>query len=250
MARDVLPYLRKLLFRTRRSEIGHLSKDRSNYKATWQQLTGTLDDAKIAVTGHSHPDNELDRSGSLTVDFLDRFVRINSSDIVLEIGCGVGRVGKILSLRCSRWIGTDISGHMLQYAAERLKGLENVELIELSTVGLKEVSNNSVDVVYCTVVFMHLYEWDRYKYVQEAFRVLKPGGRCFFDNVDITSNHGWKVFTDGCSFDIDKRPAHVSMVSTGEELQTYALRAGFEDVRVHRWDDTWVAVTGTKSARA
>ena len=223
-------------------------KDRSNYKATWQQLTPTYDHAKIAVTGHSHPEDEFDRSGGLTVDFLGRFVGINSSDIVLEIGCGVGRVGKILSPRCLRWIGTDISGHMLQYAAERLKGLKNVELIELSTVGLKEVSDNSVDVVYCTVVCMHLYEWDRYKYVQEAFRVLRPGGRCFFDNVDITSSQGWKLFMDGVAFDIDKRPAHLSMVSTGEELQTYALRAGFKDVKVHRWDDTWVGVTGIKSA--
>jgi ubiquinone/menaquinone biosynthesis C-methylase UbiE len=139
---------------------------------------------------------------------------------------------------------------MLRYAAERLKGLQNVELIELSTVGLKEIPDDSVDVVYCTVVFMHLYEWDRYKYVQEAFRVLKPGGRCFFDNADITSGHGWKLFMDGTHFEIDKRPAHVSMVSTGEELHAYALRAGFKDVKVHRWDDTWVGVTGTKSAPA
>jgi len=227
-----------------------MMKDRSNYKATWQQLTPTYDHGKIAVTGHSHPEDELDRSGSLTLDFLDRFVGINSSDIVLEIGCGVGRVGKILSPRCLKWIGTDISGNMLRYAAERLKGLQNVELIELSTVGFKEIPDDSVDVVYCTVVFMHLYEWDRYKYVQEAFRVLKPGGRCFFDNVDITSGHGWKLFMDGTYFEIDKRPAHLSMVSTGEELQTYALRAGFKDVKVHRWDDTWVAVIGTKSAPA
>jgi ubiquinone/menaquinone biosynthesis C-methylase UbiE len=226
--------------------MGHQLKDRSNYKATWQQLARTFDHAKIAVTGHSHPEDELDRSGSHTVDILDRLVGINSSDTVLEIGCGVGRVGKILSPRCSKWVGTDISGHMLQYAAERLKGLENVELIELRTVGLKEIPDNSVDVVYCTIVFMHLYEWDRYKYVQEACRVLRPGGRCFFDNVDFTSNHGWKLFMDGCSFDIDKRPAHLSMVSTGEELQTYALRAGFKDVKVHRWDDAWVGVTGRK----
>jgi len=199
----------------------------------------------MAVAGYSD-EGELDRSGSHTVDILHRFVGINPSDIFLEIGCGVGRTGKILSSRCRKWIGTDISGCMLQYAAQRLNGLENVELIELSTVGLKEVADDSVDVVYCTVVFMHLYEWDRYRYVQEAFRVLKPGGRCFFDNVDITSSHGWKVFMDGFSYDIEKRPAHLSMASTGEELQAYALRAGFKDVEVHRWDDAWVGVTGIK----
>jgi len=229
-----------------RSEVSDTSDERSNYKATWEQLATSSDHAKIAVVGHNATEDELDRSGSQTVDALDRFVGINPSDIFLKIGCGVGRVGKILSRRCSKWIGTDISGRMLQYAAERLRGLKNVELIELSTASLKEVPDNCVDVVYCTVVFMHLYEWDRYNYVKEGLRVLKPGGRCFFDNVDITSGHGWKVFMDGFSFDADKRPPHISMVSTGEEIQTYALKAGFKDVKVHRWDDTWVGVTGVK----
>ncbi len=241
--------LRKLRSATMYSQFGNTLRDRSNYRTTWQRLSSTFGHAKTAVAGYTDED-ELDRSGSHTVEILDRLVGINPSDIDLEIGCGVGRVGKILSPRCLKWIGTDISRRMLQYAAKRLRGMPNVDLLELGAVGLKEVSADSVDVVYCTVVFMHLYEWDRYTYVQEAFRVLKPGGRCFFDNLDITSSHGWKVFTEGCSFDINRRPAHLSMVSTGEELQTYALRAGFREVRVHRWDDAWVGVTGRKPAPA
>lgn len=221
-------------------------ENRSDYKNTWEELASTLERAKMAVTGHDDTEDELDRSGSYTVDILDRLVGISPSDVVLEIGCGVGRVGKVLSPKCLKWIGTDISSSMVRHAAQRLKGAGNVELVELSTVGLREFSGNSVDLVYCTVVFMHLYEWDRYTYVREAFRVLKPGGRCFFDSVDLTLTHGWKVFMDGCAWDMNERPAHLSMASTGEELQTYALRAGFKDVKVHRWDDTWVGVTGIK----
>lgn len=220
-------------------------ENRSNYKATWNKLTPSSDDAKMAVAGHAN-EEELDQSALVTVSILEQFIEINSADVVLEIGCGVGRVGKILSNKCSKWIGTDISGNMLKYAAQRLKGITNIELLELSTVGLKEIPDNSVDVVYCTVVFMHLYEWDRYKYVQESFRVLKPNGRCFFDNVDITSNHGWKVFMESFSCEIDKRPARISMVSTRDELETYALKAGFQEVKVHRWHDAWVGVTGVK----
>ena len=158
----------------------------------------------------------------------------------------MGRVGKILSPLCAKWIGTDISSRMLEVAAQRLRGFPNVELIELGTVGLREIPDASVDMVYCTVVFMHLFEWDRYRYVHEAFRVLKPGGRCFFDNVDITSNHGWQVFMAGFAFDVENRPSHLSMTSVGDELHTYAIKARFTDVRVHRWDDAWVGVTGTK----
>lgn len=220
--------------------------DRSRYKDTWQHMASSMDAAKTAVAGHTD-EAELNQSGLYTVNTLDRFVGINASDACLEIGCGVGRVGKIMSQRCRRWIGTDISAAMLEYASQRLAELDNVELIELGGDGLGEVADCSVDLVYSTVVFMHLYEWDRYKYVQEAMRVLRPGGHCYFDNVDIASDHGWKVFMNGFSFEPDKRPAHLSMISTGEELETYALKAGFTQVQVHRWDDAWVGVTGRKS---
>lgn len=220
-------------------------EDRSNYKKTWDNLATNMDEAKMYVAGHTD-EAELDRTGLNTVNRIENFIGINPSDICLEIGCGVGRVGKFLSPRCAKWIGTDISGNMLEYAALRLQGLDNIELIELSTVGLKEILDTAIDVVYCTVVFMHLYEWDRYQYVKEAFRVLKSGGRCFFDNVDLTSGHGWEVFMAGFSYDIEKRPPHLSMCSTGEELHTYAKWAGFEEIKIHRWGDARVGVTGIK----
>ena len=37
------------------------------------------------------------------------------------------------------------------------------------------IADSSIDVVYSTVVFMHLESWDRYAYVKEARRVLPPG---------------------------------------------------------------------------
>lgn len=218
---------------------------RSRYKETWDQLATSPDIAKLVVAGH-RDEEAFEHSGRHTVDILDELVGIRPTDVILEIGCGVGRVGKILSGQCAKWIGTDISGRMLQHAAQRLIGLNNIELLELNSVGLQEIADNSVDLVYCTVVFMHLYEWDRFKYVHEALRVLKPGGRCFFDNVDLMSDHGWKVFMEGFAYSAERRPAQLSMASTGEELQTYAQRAGFTNVAVHRWDDAWVGVTGVK----
>jgi len=204
-----------------------------------------MDEAKLYVAGHTD-EAELDRTGLNTVNRIERLVGIQPQDICLEIGCGVGRVGKFFSPRCQKWIGTDISTNMLHYAAQRLAGLDNIELIELSEVGLREIADHSIDLVYCTVVFMHLYEWDRYQYLKEAFRVLKPGGRCFFDNLDLTSSHGWDVFMEGYSYPIDQHPAYLSMCSTGEELETYARRSGFSEIKIHRWGDARVGVTGIK----
>ena len=222
----------------------HLS-DRSDYKRTWTALATTDNDAAMWVAGTAD-DQHLETTGAHTVELLMRYVAIEPTDEVLEIGCGVGRVGKVLAPRCRSWVGADISPNMLVVARRRLAGLANVEFCELATVGLSEFADESFDVVYCTVVFMHLFEWDRYRYVQEAHRVLRPGGRCFFDNVDITSGHARSFFAEGASYPLMDRPAQIGMASSGDELRVYGGWAGFAEIRIYRWDDAWVGMVGTK----
>lgn len=218
---------------------------RSAYKDVWNRQAQDADIATLAVAGYLD-EPSLDASARDTLRILSDTVGYGLNDIVLEIGCGIGRVGKALSPHCLHWIGTDISGHMLEHARRRLVACPNVSLIELGEVGLREIPDDTIDLVYCTVVLMHLYEWDRYRYVQEAFRVLRPGGRCYFDNMDITSAPGWQMFEDSLRFPAEKRPAQLSSVSTGEELEAYATRAGFSDIRIHRLPQGWVALAGTK----
>lgn len=218
---------------------------RSDYKAVWDRQAGDSNAAKVAVAGYTD-EAELRRTAARTEQILESTTGLRPDDVILEIGCGVGRVGTVLAPRCKHWIGTDISGKMVRHAQERLAAFDNITVVELSTVGLAEIPDASVDLVYCTVVFMHLYEWDRWQYVKEAFRVLKPGGRCHFDNMAIGSEHGWQMLLAGAAFPLDRRPAHLSMVSSGEELESYATRAGFDDVKVHRFDEGWVAVAGRK----
>src|SRR3954469_23258634 len=134
---------------------------RSEYKRVWTALSESLASAKVHVSG-TEDESIFEKSGIGTSQFLLQNVGINPTHVVLEIGCGVGRVGKHLAKHCQRWIGSDVSPNMLKFAAERLRGFSNVEFIELSGNDLKPISDNSIDLVYCTVVFMHLESWDRY----------------------------------------------------------------------------------------
>lgn len=217
--------------------------DRFDYKKTWEGLSDTIDSSMLNIAGHIDM-NTFDITGQHTVSILEEYIGIHSNDIVLEIGCGIGRVGKFLAKKCSKWIGTDISANMIKYAQQYLKDISNVEFIELP--GLDKIPESSIDVVYCTVVFMHLLEWDRFEYVKEAFRILKSGGRCFFDNADITSTNGWNLFTSSYVVPAKERTANLGMVSSGDELETYGKKAGFIDVKIHRWDDCWVGMSGVK----
>jgi SAM-dependent methyltransferase len=222
--------------------------NRSDYKGTWSAISKTEHDALVAVAGEGQIDEgALSKSAAETLRVLQQYVGIRDTDDVLEIGCGVGRVGRVIAPICRSWTGTDISAGMLVAARSRLADLPNVRLVELSSVGLTEFADASFDFVYCTVVFMHLFEWDRYKYIEEALRVLRPGGRIFFDNIDIRSSYGRSFFANSAKYPVNARPPHIAMVSSGDELQSYGEWAGFTDVQIHRWDDAWVALTGTKA---
>ncbi len=217
---------------------------RSEYKKVWSALSTTHDQAKLHVIGVTDED-ALRATGEETLEFLQDSVGIQKDDVVLEIGCGIGRVGKLVAPLCRKWIGCDVASNMLSLAAERLRDLPGVELKEISGYDLKGVTNASVDVVYCTVVFMHLEPWDRYNYVLEAFRVLRPSGRIYVDNINLCSEGGWKVFENHRAMSPTNRPPHVTQNSTPQEIETYLKRAGFSDVLI-RTDDDWVRASGVK----
>jgi ubiquinone/menaquinone biosynthesis C-methylase UbiE len=207
-----------------------LAPRREDYKQVWSDLSRDERSAKLHVGGFED-EPTFESTGAITREALMSSVGINPEDVVVEIGCGVGRVGKQLAPICRKWIGCDVSPHMVALARKRLADFPNVELHEISGFDLAPLPNESADVVYCTVVFMHLDDWDRYNYVVEAHRVLRPGGRIFIDNVDLCSDRGWEVFEVSRQFPPNARPPQITKHSTEQELTTYLRRAGFRDIR-------------------
>jgi SAM-dependent methyltransferase len=251
VARNVLRRIRSLpslLQREKPKEITHVKLNRSNYKSIWNAVSESEDSAKMAVSGYV--DEELYKStGEGTRNMLQQFVGISPDDIVLEIGAGVGRVGAFLAPICKEWIAVDVSENMLSHIKRRLNGLANVRTVATNGFDLREIPSQSVDVVYCTVVFMHLEEWDRYSYIREGFRILKPGGRMLVDNVDLTSDGGWAFFEEHCAIPPMERPAQISKTSTPQELETYFTRAGYTQIKQHR-ADLWLITYGKKPLSA
>ena len=57
---------------------------------------------------------------------------VGPTDVVLEIGCGAGRVGRHLAPHCARWIGADVSVNMIRFAEEGLGDHRNVSFVKLN----------------------------------------------------------------------------------------------------------------------
>jgi ubiquinone/menaquinone biosynthesis C-methylase UbiE len=230
----------------RRQSARDRSVPRHAYQQTWDSVSRSVSDARYSVAGTAD-EAELDRSGQSSTIEIARETAMTSNDRVLEIGCGVARIGQRMASMCREWVGADVSVNMLRHAkaACAATGVTNVDFFHLNGSDLAGLPDSSFDVVYCTAVFMHLEEWDRYRYVREAFRVLKPGGRIYFDNVTLISDEGWRQFEALVRYDPAARPPNISKASTPEELRTYATRAGFTNIKVNP-GLIFIAVTGVK----
>jgi SAM-dependent methyltransferase len=223
-----------------------------DYKQIWNNLSTNIDDASFYVCClKGDEEEEIRRNGAITATFLRDVLRMKPGDKVLEIGCGVARIGRELAPYCGEWHGADISGNMLEYAAERTKGLPNVYYHELPDNSLRNFPDDTFDRVYSSIVFMHLDKPDVFVYMAEACRVLKPGGRVYFDTYNLLGPGGWEQFQHILAAypPGSPRPGHVSQFSTPQEFQKFMDEAGYDWVMVDGDSNpTLVVAIGRKGA--
>lgn len=129
-------------------------------------------------------DREFFRSGEINVanEVMPEMFRIcggtrSPLDLeVLEIGCGIGRMTRMLARIFGHVTGVDISAEMIRLAGENLAGLGNVRLIVGDGCTLAPLPDNGFDFVFSFIVFQHIPSMEVIEsYFREVWRVLKPG---------------------------------------------------------------------------
>lgn len=222
---------------------------RSQYSAVWDSLSLTSDGAASAATGFSD-ESSLQSSGKQVSARIAVAISLTASDDVLEIGCGVGRVGWAIAPECRSWIGCDISATMLSHAQRRLASLSNVRFVDLREANLGVISDASVDVVYCTNMLPHLDQMERWQYVLEAHRILRPSGRLYIDTIALDSPEGWAMLSNNLEQRRNGVEApYIPIPSTPDELIAYGNRAAFAATRAEQRDSLLI-VTAVKGPSA
>ena len=155
--------------------------------------------------------------------------QLNPGETVLDLGSG-GGIDVLLSARrvgpTGKAYGLDMTGEMLALAEEnrRRAGAENVEFLEgeIENIPLPDAS---VDVIISNCVIN--LSGDKRRVIEEAFRVLKPGGRFAVSDVVVRGAvppavlRNMELWT-GC----------VAGALQESEYRSLLVEAGFENVEV------------------
>jgi len=125
---------------------------------------------------------ELGAEKEIQAKRIVKYLNINNTDTVLDIGPGLGFVASFVSPQCEKLICTDISSSFLIKATALLQSFNNIECKKMKHGDLSAFT--SIDKIYCMAVFIHFNIYDVGIYLEQVYNSLKPGGKFLFDFYD------------------------------------------------------------------
>lgn len=203
-----------------------------SYKDFWNRQASSAQAAISAVDG-SQSEEVVQHTGRWSAAQVCAALDIGKNHLVLELGCGVGRIGRELAPRCRHWTGVDISENMIEHAQDRLVTCDNVSFHRLDRNSLDMLEDESIDKAYSIAVFCHMDKEDLYLYMQELNRVVRPGGTIFVETWNLSHPVGWRRWAYeplvwSRADHSQRKDVARNQFCTAEEFELYVTHAGFE----------------------
>ena len=107
--------------------------------------------------------------------------KIRPGDMVLELGCGYGRILPGLARTASSLIGIDTSLASLKLGLEKLKGIPNCHLLNMDATRLA-FADRVFDAVICIQNGISAFHVDQRILIRESLRVARSGGTVLFSS--------------------------------------------------------------------
>jgi SAM-dependent methyltransferase len=168
---------------------------------------------------------------------------VGPGDVVVDVGCGVGRLTRALAHRAREVLAVDVSAEMLARARELNPQLANVRWLHGDGRRLTGIGDGAVDACVSIVVFQHVPDPEiTLGYVREMGRVLRPGGWAAFGVSTDPSVHrprslraraGWRLAAlAGRGPHAQEHPAWLGSAVGVADLERAAREGGLELERV------------------
>jgi ubiquinone/menaquinone biosynthesis C-methylase UbiE len=114
----------------------------------------------------------------VVIDEYFRHLNLNPSDLVmLEIGCGAGRMTRALASRFKSVFAYDVSEEYIRIAKEHNRHLKNVIFSANDGLSFPAIDDESIDFVFSGWVFQHMPTKEVViRNIEEMARILRKGG--------------------------------------------------------------------------
>jgi 2-polyprenyl-3-methyl-5-hydroxy-6-metoxy-1,4-benzoquinol methylase len=139
---------------------------------------------------------------------------------VADLGCGTGPALVELAPVVRRVIGVDREEKMLEAAAERVRGLSNVELRQGGLEALP-LDDGEIDAATCTLVLHHVP--DVRAVFTEIRRALVPGGRCAVVDMVAHDRGDWRHTMGHAHLGFDRDSLETLARGAGLSLPSFRL---------------------------
>jgi ubiquinone/menaquinone biosynthesis C-methylase UbiE len=108
-------------------------------------------------------------------------IAFTGQEVVLDLGCGIGRFTSALAERFRLVFGVDVSPEMIRRARENLKDCTNVRFKVGNGTDLAGFADETFDFVFSYITFQHIpIVAVTQQYIREIGRVLRDGGYTYF----------------------------------------------------------------------
>jgi ubiquinone/menaquinone biosynthesis C-methylase UbiE len=205
--------------------------------------TGADEAAAMAEAIGASSVEEFHRTGQMEADLL---VQSGLADdgFLVDVGCGSGRLAsKLRAMHSGGYLGTEISPDLLRYAEQ----VANRPDWTFSTVAGLTIprDSGSADMVCFFSVLTHLRHEESYLYLEEARRVLAPGGRIVFTFLDFSQPTHRTVFEATVEVVRGGVDYHVNQFISKDAITLWASMLGLEIEHIHDGSTPYITLSSS-----
>ena len=149
------------------------------------------EEASVALYSLGNP-QLLEQATAEIVALLRKWGAVTKDTVLLDIGCGIGRLLTALAPEIRSATGIDVSTEMVKAAQKRCAPYRNLTVIKGDGNGLGDLPDATFEIAIAVDSFPYLRQ-SGYPLVERFFaessRVLKPGGQLVILNYSYSDDH-------------------------------------------------------------
>lgn len=163
--------------------------------------------------------------------------KIESSQFILDVGCGTGTLASEIALKGAKVKAIDKNYQMISYALKNIPKKNNIDLLyQIGTIKNFQVSNESQDLVISTFMLSELRPLEQQILLRNAWKALKPNGRLIIA-AEVIPSGLWKLpfWVKRWFYSKKLRSLKLDRTNPLDHFEDYLDPIGFKIVDINEW---------------